>query len=105
MQSQCDDSDRKRSHQQFGRHQPGEHVSRDGHCVLLPHSNVTYVIDLSKAKMQQRNLKTKKIRAVSWNGQAGWHWDKNATGAASLGSLRERAAVCPGRCLRGSGES
>ena len=82
MQSECDDSDRKKSHKQFGRYQaakpPVGDVYRDGHRVrFVAQNNETYQIDLSK--MQQRNLRTGKIRAVSCQGQAGWHFDKNAT--------------------------
>ena len=71
--------DSKKSLKQFGRYisarPPVGDVHRDRHWVRFSAQNgETYQVDVRK--MQQRNLRTGKIRAVSFQGQAGWFFDK-----------------------------
>ena len=76
MGSVCEDPKRKK---QFGRYPakpPVGEVHRDGHLVRFTAQNgESYQVDVSK--MQQRNLRTGKERAVSFQGATGWFFDRN----------------------------
>ena len=85
MSSTCERPEIKKCYKQFGRYvtarPPVGDVHRDGHCVLFTAQNgYSYQVDVSK--MQQRNLTTGNVRAVSFQPQEGWFFDKSGTSPA-----------------------